>query len=179
LSHRHLRGVGFDFPSARPIFDEYVASFRLEDRLNFIEGDFLDVPLPNADVISFMCAHVFDGRNHQIRQELVAKTHAATPPGGALIVYDAMFLPGLRKWTGNRLGKHRNDNFQSLLSSLNVMLESREGYESSTAACTDLLRAGGFTAVKVRHLIGPTSAVFGSNQAGCHPAIDAGQAAQT
>jgi hypothetical protein len=31
------------------------------------------------------------------------------------------------------------------LSSLNIMLESREGYESSTGACAELLRAGGFT----------------------------------
>ena len=68
---------------------------------------------------------------------------------GALIVYDAMIQPG------------RRDNFQSRLSSLTIMLESREGYESSTGACAELLRAGGFTKVRVRHLIGPTSPVFG------------------
>jgi SAM-dependent methyltransferase len=147
LSHRHLRGVGFDFPAVRPIFDEYIASFGLQDRLDFIEGDFLEVPLPSADVISF--GHVFHGRNQQIRRELVAKAYAATPPGGAVIVYDAMINPG------------RRNNYESLLSSLNIMLESREGYESSTTDCADLLRGGGFTRVKVRHLIGPTSAVFG------------------
>ena len=70
-------------------------------------------------------------------------------PGGAVIVNDAMIQPG------------RRNNFQSLLSSLNIVLESHEGYESSTGACAELLRAGGFTKVRVRHLIGPTSAVFG------------------
>ncbi len=70
-------------------------------------------------------------------------------PGGAVIVNDAMIQPG------------RRNNFQSLLSSLNIVLESHEGYESSTGACAELLRAGGFTKVTVRHLIGPTSAVFG------------------
>jgi precorrin-6B methylase 2 len=147
LSHRHLRGVGFDFPAVRPIFHEYVASFGLQNRLDFIEGDFLEVPLPGADVISF--GHVFHGRNQQIRRELVAKAYAATPPGGAVIVYDAMINPA------------RRNNYESLLSSLNIMLESREGYESSTTECAQLLRGGGFTRVKVRHLIGPTSAVFG------------------
>ena len=151
LTHRHLRGTGFDFPAVRPIFHEYVSSFGLEDGLNFVEDDFLEVPLPRADVISF--GHVFHGRNQSIRQELVAKAYAATPPGGAVIVYDAMIQPGLRK--------SRNNNYLSLLSSLNIMLESREGYESSTSACAELLRAGGFTRVKVRHLVGPTSAVFG------------------
>ncbi len=150
LSHRHLRGTGFDFPVVGPIFREYVTSFGLENRLSFVAGDFLEVPLPRADVISF--GHVFHGRNRRIRQELVAKAYAAAPAGGAVIVYDAMIRPGL--------GQSRH-NYQSLLSSLNIMLESREGYESSTTACADLLRAGGFTRVKVRHLIGPTSAVFG------------------
>jgi len=147
LTHRHLRGVGFDFPAVRPIFEEYVSSFRLEGRVGFVEGDFLEVPLPNADVVSF--GHVFHGRNQAIRRELVAKAYAAVPRGGAVIVYDAMIRPG------------RSSNYLSLLSSLNIMLESREGYESSTAECAELLRGGGFEHIKVRHLIGPTSAVFG------------------
>lgn len=147
LSHRHLHGTGFDFPAVRPIFTEYVDCFGLADRLDFVEGDFLKVPLPRADVISF--GHVFHGRSWQIRQELVDKAYAAIPPGGAVIVYDAMIQSG------------RGNNFQSLLSSLNIMLESRDGYESSTTACARLLRDGGFTRIKVRHLLGPTSAVFG------------------
>jgi hypothetical protein len=151
LTQRHLRGTGFDFPAVRPIFEEYVESFDLGGRLDFVEGDFLEGPLPRADVISF--GHVFHGRNHEIRQELVAKAYAATPPGGAIIVYDAMIRSGL--------ATNRGNNFMSLLSSLNIMMESREGYESSTAACAELLRAGGFTRIKVRHLVGPTSAVFG------------------
>ncbi|OBI56073.1 methyltransferase [Mycobacterium sp. E796] len=151
LTHRHLRGTGFDFPAVRPIFEEYVQSFDLDRRLAFVEGDFLEGPLPRADVLSF--GHVFHGRNHEIRQELVAKAYAATPPGGAIIVYDAMIRSGRRKNRGN--------NYLSLLSSLNIMMESREGYEASTAACEEMLRAGGFTRIKVRHLVGPTSAVFG------------------
>lgn len=151
LTHRHLRGTGFDFPAVRPIFEEYVESFDLGGRLDFVDGDFLEGPLPRADVISF--GHVFHGRNHEIRRELVAKAYAATPPGGAIIVYDAMIQSG-------RL-KNRGNNFMSLLSSLNIMMESREGYEASTAACAKLLREGGFTRIKVRHLVGPTSAVFG------------------
>ncbi|WP_081665128.1 methyltransferase [Mycobacterium sp. UM_CSW] len=151
LTHRHLRGTGFDFPAVRPIFEEYVHSFGLDRRLSFVEGDFLENPLPRADVISF--GHVFHGRNHEIRQELVAKAYAATPPGGAIIVYDAMIQSGRHK--------NRRNNYLSLLSSLNIMMESREGYEASTAACGEMLRAGGFTRIKVRHLVGPTSAVFG------------------
>jgi hypothetical protein len=49
----------------------------------------------------------------------------------------------------------------SLLSSLNIMLETREGFEAKTIECADGLRAAGFTRVTTRHLVGPTSMVFG------------------
>lgn len=147
LTHPHLRGAGFDFPSVRPVFEEYVASFGLSDRLDFIAGDLFERPLPHADVISF--GHVFHGRNKDIRHELVAKAYDALPAGGALIVYDAMTRPG------------RTNNLASLLSSLNIMLESREGYESSTTDCAKMLSANGFDQIKIRHLIGPTSMVYG------------------
>ncbi len=53
------------------------------------------------------------------------------------------------------------NRYHSLLSSLNIMLETRSGYESATVDCADMFRANGFRHVKVRHLIGPTSMVFG------------------
>lgn len=147
LTHPHLRGAGFDFAAVRPVFEEYVGLFGLADRVGFIAGDCLDGPLPNADVVSF--GHVFHGFNRAVRNELVGKAYAAVPPGGALIVYDAM------------VNRCRRQTYASLLSSLNVMLETREGYESSTDECADMFRENGFVRVKVRHLIGPTSAVFG------------------
>ena len=80
----------------------------------------------------------------------MCKARDALSPGGALIVYDAMTMPGRSK-----------NRFHSLLSSLNIMLETRDGYESTTSDCADLLRANGFEGVKVRHLVGPTSMVYG------------------
>ena len=41
------------------------------------------------------------------------------------------------------------------------MLDTRSGYESTTAECADMLRTNGFRRVKARHLIGPTSMVYG------------------
>jgi precorrin-6B methylase 2 len=148
LTNPHLRGTGFDLPAVEPIFTDYVRSFGLDDSLQFIGGDFFSDALPSADVISF--GHVFHGQSREVRCELVAKARDALPGGGALIVYDAMTMPG------------RSPNrYHSLLSSLNIMLETRDGYESTTADCADMLRANGFRRVKVRHLIGPTSMVFG------------------
>ena len=148
LTHPHLHGAGFDLPVVEPIFTDYVKSFGLDDRLSFIGGDFLNGPLPSADVISF--GHVFHGQSHEGRYELVAKARDALPNGGALIIYDAMPTHG-----------RSQTRYHSLLSSLNIMLETRSGYESTTAECADMLRTNGFRRVKARHLIGPTSMVYG------------------
>ncbi|MBV9513190.1 MAG: methyltransferase, partial [Mycobacteriaceae bacterium] len=147
LSHPHLHGAGFDFPVVGPIFTEYVASFGLADRLKFIGGDFLEGPLPSADVLVF--GHILHGRSPATKRELAAKAYAALPPGGAVIVCDAMVGPG------------RRNKYTSLLASLNIMLESPVAGEANTAECADLLRNSGFGRVKVCHLIGPTSAVYG------------------
>jgi hypothetical protein len=148
LTHPHLHGTGFDLPVVEPIFTDYVESFGLDDRLRFAAGDFFKDPLPTADVLSF--GHVFHGQSTEGRRDLVGKARDALSHGGALIVYDAMTGPG----------RSRN-RFHSLLSSLNIMLETRDGYESTTSDCADMLRASGFGGVKVRHLIGPTVMVYG------------------
>nr|WP_308162718.1 methyltransferase [Nocardia alni] len=147
LTHSHVEGVSYDLPAVRPIFDEYVASFALSDRIRFVPGDMFDGPLPTADVICF--GHVLHGYSEITRRELIAKAYAAVPPGGALLVYDAMTDPG------------RRHNLVSFLSSLNIMLEMREGFEATTTQCAGWLSDAGFVHVKKRHLIGPTSMVFG------------------
>ena len=44
LAHDHLTGGGFDLPVVQPIFEEYLASFGLSDRLRFYPGDFFADP---------------------------------------------------------------------------------------------------------------------------------------
>jgi O-methyltransferase domain/Dimerisation domain len=147
LTHPHLTGASYDLPAVGPIYEEYVESFALSDRLRFIPGDMHDGPLPTADVICF--GHVLHGYGEAKRRELIAKAYDAVPIGGAVIVYDAMVDPA------------RPHSFASHLSSLNIMLETREGFEATTTQCVEWLRDAGLVSVTTRRLIGPTSMVFG------------------
>jgi precorrin-6B methylase 2 len=147
LSHVHLTGTGFDLPVVGPIFDEYVESFGLADRLRFVAGDVHRDALPEADVLTF--GHMLHGYTEKKRLELIAKAFTALPPGGGLIVYDAMINPARPRET------------MSHLSSLNIMLESRDGFEATTLECMEWMRACGFVDTSARHLIGPTSMVVG------------------
>ncbi len=151
LTHAHLTGASYDLPPVGPIFEEYVASFGLSDRLRFLPGDMNEGPLPEADVICF--GHLLHGYGETKRRELIGKAYAAIRPGGALLVYDAMIDP------------RRPDRFIGHLSSLNIMLETREGFEATTERCAAWLREAGFVEVVTRHLIGPTSMVYATKPA--------------
>ena len=152
LTHPHLTGAGFDLPAVGSIFAENVASFGLGNRLSFIPGDMNVGPLPRADVICF--GHVLHGYGEPKRRELIAKAYAAVPPGGALLIYDAMVTPDSRY------------NYMSQLSSLNIMFETRDGFEATLGQCALWLRDCGFVGITSRHVIGPTSMVFGYKPGG-------------
>jgi len=88
LANPHLTGGGFDLPVVGPIFEEYVASFGLGDRLSFQPGDFFTDPLPGADVL--VMGHILHDWDLDEKRTLLDKVHATLEPGGALIVYEAI-----------------------------------------------------------------------------------------
>src|SRR2546426_12262995 len=51
LANPHLTGASFDLPEVKLLFEEYVASFGVQDRIAFRAGDFFKDPLPSADVL--------------------------------------------------------------------------------------------------------------------------------
>ncbi|MFI6560798.1 demethylpremithracinone o-methyltransferase [Streptomyces sp. NPDC050534] len=88
LDHPHLKGTVFDVPGVKPLFDEHMAARGTADRVGFTGGDFFTDPLPAADVILF--GHVLHDHPEESRRTLLAQAFNALPPGGTLLVYDAM-----------------------------------------------------------------------------------------
>jgi O-methyltransferase domain/Dimerisation domain len=147
LKHRHLTGGNFDLPVVGPIFEEYVRSFGLHDRLKFHPGDFFKDPFPKADVI--IMGHILHDWNLDEKKALIAKAYAALPKGGAFIVHEALIDDARRK---KALG---------LLSSLNMLIETPGGFDYTGADCKRWLKEAGFRRSKVVPLAGPDSMVIG------------------
>jgi O-methyltransferase domain/Dimerisation domain len=147
LKHRHLTGGNFDLPVVGPIFEEYVRSFGLHDRLEFHSGDFFKDSLPQADVI--IMGHILHDWNLDEKKALIAKAYASLPKGGAYIVHEALIDDARRK---NALG---------LLSSLNMLIETPGGFDYTGADCKGWLKEAGFRRSKVVPLVGPDSMVIG------------------
>jgi len=147
LAHSHLSGGNFDLPVVRPIFEEYVESFALSDRLHFYPGDFFKDPLPRADV--FLMGHILHDWDLQEKQMLLSKAFEALPSGGALIVFEAL------------IDDDRRQNAFGLLMSLNMLIETPGGFDYTGADCTGWMSEAGFSQTRAEHLIGPDSMVIG------------------
>jgi hypothetical protein len=147
LAHPHLRGVGFDLPVVGPVFEEYVASFGLSDRLRFAPGSFFTDPLPRADVL--IMGHILHDWNLDEKRMLVRKAYEALPAGGAFIVYEAL------------IDDERRRNASGLLMSLNMLIETPGGFDFSGADGAGWMREAGFRDTSVETLVGLDSMLVG------------------
>lgn len=147
LAHPHLTGVNFDLPEVRPVFEKFVAAHGLSDRLSFRPGDFFKDAMPRADVL--VMGHILHDWNLEQKRALLAKAYEALPPGGALIVYEAL------------IDDERRENTLGLLMSLNMLIETPGGFDYTGADCRRWMREAGFRETRVEHLVGPDSMVVG------------------
>ncbi len=144
-AHPHLTGGGFDLPQVGPIFDEFVAANGLADRLRFYPGDFFADPLPRADVL--IMGHILHDWDLPQKRLLLKKAHDALPPGGALIVYEAL------------IDDDRRENAFGLLMSLNMLIETAGGFDYTGADCQGWMTEAGFSETRVEPLVGPNAMV--------------------
>jgi hypothetical protein len=147
LKHPHLQGIGYDLPKVKPVFEKYVRANGVADRVRFQAGDFFKDPLPRADVL--IMGHILHDWDLEQKRALLAKAYAALPPGGALIVYEAM------------IDDDRRENAFGLLMSLNMLIETPGGFDYTGHDCQGWMRAAGFHQTRAEYLVGPDSMVIG------------------
>ena len=147
LANPHLRGLGFDLPEVAPIFDEYARAAGVADRVAFAPGNFFEDDLPKADVM--MMGHILHDWDLPAKKTLIGKAYEALPPGGALIVYEAI------------IDDDRSKNAFGLMMSLNMLIETPGGFDYTGADCMAWMKDAGFSETRVEPLVGPDSMVIG------------------
>jgi hypothetical protein len=147
MRHPHLVAGGLDLPPVRPVFEAYVDSFGLADRVRFHAGDFFVDDLPPADVL--VMGRILHDWGLDQKLTLLRKAHAALPPGGALVVYDTV------------IDDDRRENTFGLLMSLNMLVEMEAGFDYTGAECRSWMAEAGFRDSYVEPLGGPDSMVVG------------------
>jgi hypothetical protein len=144
----HIAGGGFDLPAVEDSFNAYVARFGLAQRLRFYPGDFLKDSLPRADVLTM--SRILHDWDLPTRKALLRNAYEALDSGGVLIVCETL------------IDEARCTATHALLSSLNMLLQTAAGFESSAAEWTEWMGECGFANVRVEPLAGSYSAVVGT-----------------
>lgn len=147
LEHEHVWGGGLDMPECRAIFEDYVVSFGLSDRLSFFPGNFLTDPLPGADVV--VIGNVLCDLDLDHKRMLLGKAYAAVPEHGAVIVYESV------------IDDQRRHNASALLTSLAMVLQREGAFGFTGSQCQGWMADAGFARTEVEHLEGPRSMVVG------------------
>ena len=147
LAHPHLKACGFDLPAVGPIFSRFVAAHDLSERVHFTAGDFFHDELPRADVLTM--GFVLHDWDLPTKRMLISKALAALPPGGSLIVYEML------------IDDERRMHLPGLLMSLNMLIETRGGFDFTAGDCIGWMRKAGFSRARAVGLTGPYGAVIG------------------
>ncbi len=144
--HPHMRCVSFDLPEVEPIARRWIERTGVSDRVSTAAGNFLNDPLPRADVISMgMILHDW---NLEKKKHLVRLAYEALPPGGAFIAVE------------NLIDDERRQNTFGLLMSLNMLIEFGDAFDFTGADFWSWCREAGFTRYEVLPLAGPCSAAI-------------------
>jgi predicted O-methyltransferase YrrM len=85
----NLRATVFDLPDSEPVFREVVASFGVEDRIEFLPGDLEKDPIGEGyDAV--LVSNMMHGYRGDVIPPMV---HTALVPGGLIIVRDFILRP--------------------------------------------------------------------------------------
>lgn len=142
--HPHLSFSTFDLPPVAPHAQKQIDAAGMGGRITVMAGDFLKDDLPKADVITM--GNVLHDWNLEKKKMLIGKAHAALPEGGAFIAVE------------NLIDDARRENAFGLLMSLNMLIETGDGFDYSGADFRQWCGEAGFRRCEIIPLGGPASA---------------------
>lgn len=143
----HMTCLTADLPAVRPIAEEYITAAGLGDRVKAVTLDFFnDDAFPKADVITM--GNILHDWGLRDKKMLIKKAYDALPKGGAFVVME------------NIIDNERSSNVAGLLMSLNMLIETGEGFDYTFRDFQEWVTEAGFSKAEVQELAGPTSAAI-------------------
>jgi precorrin-6B methylase 2 len=142
--HPRITCMSFDLPQVTAVARRAIAAQGLSDRVILKEGSFFDDPLPKADVITM--GNILHDWGLDTKKMLIRKAYEALPQGGSFIAIE------------NVIDDDRRKNTFGLLMSLNMLVETNDGFDYTHAQFRSWCLEAGFRATELKPLTGPASA---------------------
>jgi len=146
LNNDHMKCVSFDLPPVSPVATENIKIMGLTDKIYVQSGDFFNEEFPKADVITM--GNILHDWGTKEKKILIKKAYDSLPEGGALVVIE------------NIIDNDRRQNVFGLLMSLNMMIETEEGFDFTGDDFDQWAKDSGFKETSVIPLTGTSSAVI-------------------
>jgi precorrin-6B methylase 2 len=141
----HMKCISLDLPQVSPIALENISKMGVANKVEVVTRDFFKDPFPKADVITM--GNILHDWGLADKKILIRKAYEALPKGGSLVVIE------------NIIDNERRENAFGLLMSLNMLIETLEGFNFSMADFQEWANEAGFRDVYEIKLTGPASAV--------------------
>lgn len=143
----HVHAIGVDLPRVEPHFEQVAGKSPAADRIEFRSGDFFaNEPLPTADV--YVLGHILHDWGRDEKQQILSKVAEAVDKGGQVVIY------------GTMIDEDRREADVPLMMSLNMLVETPNGFDYTPSECIEWLHDAGFAGAEVRSLPGPDTMVL-------------------
>ena len=142
----HMSCTSFDLPQLEPIARESIEKFGLADRVKTHSGDFFKDEFPKADIVTM--GNILHDWDEETKIKLMRKAYDALPAGGAFVAIE------------NIIDNDRKANVFGLLMSLNMLVETGDGFDYTFDDFTKWAKQVGFASTSLMPLAGPSSAAI-------------------
>jgi SAM-dependent methyltransferase len=141
-----IRAIGLDLPRVEPHFQDVAGESPAADRIAFRSGDFFgDEPSPAADV--YILGHILHDWGLEEKREILSTVSEAVNEGGVFVY-------------GTMIDDDREEAELPLLMSLNMLVETPNGFDYTPRECIEWLYAAGFEGGEAEPLPGPDTMVI-------------------
>jgi hypothetical protein len=142
----HMKCISFDLPPVCPIALENISKMGLASKVKIKSGDFFSDPFPKADVITM--GNILHDWGIKDKKKLISKAYDALPEGGVFVVIE------------NIIDDERRVNAFGLMMSLNMLIETAEGFDFTADDFNVWATEAGFSKTSIMSLTGPSSAAI-------------------
>jgi len=130
LANDGLKATVYDLPTTRPFAEKTIQRFKLADRINFMDGNYLEDPVEGVYDVAWL-SHILHGEGPDDCRMIIKKAVGALEPGGMIIIHDFI------------LNNSMDGPLFPALFSLNMLLGTESGQSYSEEQIIDMLVSAG------------------------------------
>ena len=145
LANPGMMASVYDLPTTEPFARKTMAGFKVEDRVDFIPGDYTKQELDFPDRYDAVwLSHILHGEDPRTAADVVRKAVSALKPGGKILIHEFI------------LTENMDAPLFPALFSINMYLGTEGGQSYSQGQLSDMLEACGVGQITRHPFVGPT-----------------------